>query len=197
MQEAEGIIRDEHRCLATVLNCIESLVRDVGDKGAEPDFALLHLALDYIENFLYAFHHPKETGHLFPAVRRRVPSLADVLDELEEQHRQGKGLIEELRAALEAYEQGEEGGFARFEQAVDTYHKFEWAHMLTEEKAILPFARGCLTAGDWGKIDAVFQDYVDPVFGARRKEEFRALFDKIVGLGPIGFKPHHGGGADR
>jgi branched-chain amino acid transport system ATP-binding protein len=195
VQEAESIIRDEHRCLATVLNCIESLVRDVEEKGAEPDFALLHHALDYIGSFLYAFHHPKETDHLFRAVRRRAPSLAGVLNELEAQHRQGKALIEDLRAALEAYERSEEGGFARFKRAVATYHAFEWAHMLKEEKAILPYARGCLTAGDWGRIDAVFQDYLDPVFGTRRKEEFQALFDKIVSLGPIGVKPHHDGGA--
>jgi len=193
MQEAEGIIRDEHRCLATILNCIENLVRDVEEKGAEPQFALLHDALDYICSFLYAFHHPKETDHLFPAVRRRAPSLAPVLDELEQQHHQGKALIEELRSALEAYEHGEEGGFERFKQAVDAYHKFEWAHMVKEEKAILPYARGCLTVADWGKIDAIFQDYLDPVFGTRRKEEFQALFDKIVSLGPIGFKPHHDG----
>jgi hypothetical protein len=41
----------------------------------------------------------------------------------------------------------------------------------------------------------LFQDYLDPVFGTRRKEEFQALFDKIVSLGPIGVKPHHDGGA--
>jgi branched-chain amino acid transport system ATP-binding protein len=191
VQEAEGIIRDEHRCLASVLNCLESLVVDVEEKGAEPDFAVFHLAIDYLQSFLYAFHHPKETDHLFPAVRRRAPSLAAVLDELEEQHRQGKTLMEDLRSALEAYERGEEGGFERFKQAVATYHKFEWAHMLKEEKAILPYACGCLTAADWGKIDAVFQDYLDPVFGTRRKEEFQVLFDKIVSLGPISFKPHH------
>ncbi len=196
MQEAEGIIRDEHRCLATILNCLESLVRDVEEKGSEPDFQLLRLALDYISSFLYTFHHPKETGHLFPAVRRRAPSLGGVLDELEAQHRQGNALSQELRAALEAYEQGEEDGLERFKKAVDAYHKFEWAHMLKEEKEILPYARGCLTAGDWGKIDAVFLDYQDPVFGNRRKEEFRALFDKIVSLGPIRLKPRQGGGAD-
>lgn len=193
MQEAEGIIRDEHRCLATVLNCVECLVRDVEEKGAEPNFALLHLALDYIGSFLYAYHHPKETDHLFPAVRRRAPSLAGILDELEQQHHQGRALMEDLGAALEAYEQGEEGGFERFKQAVAVYHKFEWAHILKEEKAILPYASGCLTAADWGKIDAVFKDYLDPVFGTRRKEEFQALFDKIVSLGPISFKPHHDG----
>ena len=198
MQEAEGIIRDEHRCLATILNCLDSIIQDAEETGGRPDFQVLRLALDYIGSFLYTYHHPKETGHLFPALRRRAPSLGRTLDELETQHRHGKVLSDELWAALDAYERGEEGGLARFKQAADAYHRFEWAHMVREEKEILPYARGCLTARDWGKIDAVFQDYHDPVFGNRRKKEFQALFDKIVSLGPVCFKTRrNAGGGNR
>jgi hemerythrin-like domain-containing protein len=197
MQEAENIIRSEHRCLATVLNCIDSLVRDVEEKGARPDFALLRLAVDYIGDFLYAFHHPKETDHLFPALRRRAPCIAGDLDELEAQHLRGRELIAELRAALDACERGEDGGFGRFKQAAAAYHAHERSHMQKEERSILPYAAGCLTEADWGRIDAVFLDYSDPVFGTRRKQEFQALFDKIVSLGPVRSQPRHGPEAPR
>ncbi|MGF1641813.1 MAG: hemerythrin domain-containing protein [Rhodospirillales bacterium] len=185
MEDAESIIRGEHRNLATVLNCIASVVHDVEERGVAPDFALLRLAVDYVDTFLYTFHHPKETDHLFAALRRRAPSLAAELDELEAQHRQGRTMVDALGAALDAYELGGEDGHRGFKQAAEAFHRYEWSHMLKEEKSILPFARGCLTAADWDKIDAVFRDYQDPVFGARRKQEFDALYDRIVSLGPV------------
>lgn len=185
MSRTASIIREEHRSLAIVVHCMESLLDDIETKGTAPDFELLHTALHYLSSFTYEFHHPKETGYLFPALLRRAPARAAILDELERQHHEGKELIEEMHAALDHYQQSGDEGFERFKAAVDAYHAFEWAHIRLEEKSVLPFAEACLTDRDWGKIDSMFLDYRDPVFGEKRAEEFRKLFDKIVDLGPF------------
>lgn len=185
MSKTGCILREEHRSLATVVHCMESLLGDIETKRTAPDFELFHAALHYLTSFLYEFHHPKETGYLFPALRRRAPARAAILDELERQHVEGRELLTEMHAALDHYEQGGDQGFERFKAAVAGYHAFEWAHVRMEEKSVLPFADACLTDADWGKIDAMFLDYRDPVFGEKRSEEFRKLFEKIVDLGPF------------
>ena len=187
MSRTTTILREEHRSLVTVVHCMESLLGDIETKGTAPDFELFHAALNYLTSFLYEFHHPKETDYLFPALRRRAPARAAILDDLERQHLTGEKLIQGMKSALDHYELGGDGAFERFKTAVEAYRTFEWAHIRLEEKSVIPLADACLTNADWGKIDTMFLDYQDPVFGEKRREEFQTLFHKIVDLGPFRF----------
>lgn len=187
MPRTTTILREEHRSLVTVVHCMQSLLEDIETEGAAPDFELFHAALNYLASFLYEFHHPKETSYLFPALRRRAPARAAILDELERQHLKGGKLIQAMKSALDHYELGGDGAFERFKAAVEAYRAFEWAHIRQEEKSVLPLAEACLTDADWGKIDSMFLDYQDPIFGEKRTEEFQTLFHKIVDLGPFRF----------
>ncbi len=182
-----NILREEHRSLVTVVHCVQTVLGDMETRGSPPDFELFRTALLYLTSFLYEFHHPKETGYLFPALRRRAPARATILDELERQHDRGGDLIADMRAALDTCERGGEGGLERFKAAVDAYQAFEWAHIRLEEKSVLPLADACLTEADWARIDAMFLDYRDPVFGEKRKDEFAKLFQTIVDVGPFRF----------
>src|SRR3989338_10775416 len=51
MPAALSVIRDEHRSLVAVLQGLQFLVRDIRDRGVEPDFDLFSLIVDYIEIF--------------------------------------------------------------------------------------------------------------------------------------------------
>ncbi len=136
-----NILREEHRSLVTVVHCVQTVLGDMETKGSPLDFELFRTALLYLTSFLYEFHHPKETGYLFPALRRRAPARATILDELERQHDRGGDLIADMRAALDTCERGGEGGLERFKAAVDAYQAFEWAHIRLEEKSVLPARR--------------------------------------------------------
>ncbi len=184
MVQAIAIIQNEHRGLAAVLSCLSSVVRDIEDRSLEPDFELFHAIVDYIESFLDRFHHPKEDDFLFDRLRRRHPEAADLLEELEDEHRCGEVLTGELKAALEAYENEGEAAFQPFREAVETYHAFERSHMGKEERDVLPLARRYLAAEDWREIDEAFTANDDPLFGDSPTDRYRKLFSAIASRAP-------------
>lgn len=181
---ALAVIRDEHRALTAVLQALQSLARDIRERGVEPDFDLFSLILDYIELVPEKLHHPKEDQYLFKAMRARTAEAGAVLDELEAEHARGDGLIHALRHALARYRVGGARGFEAFAAAVEDYFDFHWKHMRKEEEVVLPLAERVLTGADWEAIDAAFKANDDPLFGPQPREEFRALFQRIVTRAP-------------
>jgi hemerythrin-like domain-containing protein len=189
--QAIKIIHDEHRSLAAVLHGMLYLVRQIRERGATPDFALLGAMIYYIDTFPERFHHPKEDQYLFRLLRMRCPEAAPLLDRLQAEHRAGANKIRALEQALARFQQGGIAEFPGFNTAVDNYADFHWEHMRAEEKEALPLAEKHLTTGDWEAIDAAFTDHSDPLFGADSGATYDQLFRRIVNLAPppIGVGP--------
>ncbi|HEU0200973.1 MAG TPA: hemerythrin domain-containing protein [Burkholderiaceae bacterium] len=190
---AIDIIHDEHRALAAVLHALLFLVGEVRN-GKSPDPRLFRATLEYIAAFPEKLHHPKEDEYIYRLLRDRAPAAVATLDELEEEHRQGRDLIVELESALSEYERSP-AAFEAFAAAVKQYADFHWAHMRKEEDLILPLAAKTLTPEDWQGIDAAFQSNRDPLVGVDAQREFRELFRRLVNLlpAPIGLGPNVGG----
>lgn len=194
MPAAEDIIHKEHNNLFSVLNCMRGIMRDAvaGDKPVDAD--IFRQAFLYVERFLNRYHHPKESAHLFAALRKRRPDLGERLDELDGQHRGLPGKLAVVRQALDRYETDPASQLPSFQKALEAYCEFELDHMRIEESEILPAARISLTDADWKTIADAFADHEDPLFGERQSAELRRLFRVLVnempaphGLGdPIG-----------
>jgi hemerythrin-like domain-containing protein len=183
MHSAVAVIRQEHRALTAVIGALEYLARDIAN-GAEPDYEVLTLILDYLETFPNRLHHPKEDRYLFSALRRRSPFGSGILDELEAEHRAGDELTRELRYLLTRCRVGAAGARRAFAAAVEAYAKFHWEHLRKEEDLVLPLAVGTLTDADWMEIDGAFSANEDPETGLPPRQEFEALFGLIVTLAP-------------
>ena len=185
------IIEDEHRSIAAVLHGLLYLVRETEERGATPDFTLLHAILDYIVAFPQRLHHPKEDEYLFKLLLERDPQAADLIDQLEQEHARGDQLIHELQQALLRYERSGAAEAASFATVVRSYAEFHWAHMRKEEQLALPRAEKALTEADWEKMAAAFKENDDPLFGIKPKEELHQLFQRILNLAPppIGIGP--------
>lgn len=179
-----AIIGDEHRSLAAVIHGLDFLVRETRETGRAPSFALLHAMLYYIENFAERLHHPKEESYVFRKLRERTSECDETLDELERQHAQGHALVEELGAAIDAYESDPSTKFEAFASTAERFATHQMAHMRLETKVILPAARKHFTAQDWAEIDRAFAANGDPRFSVDNDEEFRALFARILNLAP-------------
>src|SRR5437660_4785056 len=145
------IIEDEHRSLAAVLHGLLYLVREIGLRGAAPDFELRGAMLTYVDAFPERFHHPKEDAYLFRRLRERDPGSAGLLDRLEEEHREGAYRIGSLKDALARFQREGKREFAGFAQGVADFASFHWEHMRAEETDVLPRARKHLTPADWAE----------------------------------------------
>lgn len=178
-----SIIKNEHRNLAAVLFSLEKMIEEI-ENGKHPDFKAFHGLLTYIDRFLDEYHHPKEDHYLFPALRKRCPEIAAVLDQREQEHRTGEQLLVDVWKALSAYEFMGDRESGNFCGALRRYTVFEREHAMVEEKHILPLAREKLTAGDWERIDAAFGDNEDPLFGDAPRAGFEDLHTAITSVVP-------------
>lgn len=189
MRETLKIIREEHRRLASVINCFIGVLADIKDHDLAPDMTLFEQVVVYLESFLYRFHHPKEDEYLFYRVLERTDgSCSKTIQRLEQEHEQGKVLLALLRRNLDRYRgtPGQET-FMGFYNIAMVYRDFEWHHMGVEERDILPLAEASLTDADWAELDALFTAHDDPVFGRQPKETFTNLAAKIISQAPA---PH-------
>ena len=150
------IIRDEHACLAAMLQSMRLMVQRGTAGQAQNFFEVMRAMLFYIDEFPERLHHPKESNLLFPRVVRKAPQVMGVVDRLERDHLQST-------------------------QYVDSYLE----HMRLEEIEILPQAEKVLSDDDWHALDAEFEKNADPLTGQHPPgPEFEKLFSRIVMKAP-------------
>lgn len=180
MRNAVDIIKVEHSNFDKVLHALEDSVAEAGSVHGKPDFETLFSIVYYIRVFPEKLHHPKEERFLFPAIRRRRPDAAALVDELERQHAEGERLLVELERALRHCDRSWPDGYDALQNATQRYVETQRRHIGTEERELLPLARECLSEQDWGEIQHAFAKNADPLFGENLQTGFQSLFEHIV-----------------
>lgn len=182
MTTALDVIRNEHRALAAVLGALQAFVAGVAGGHYELDFDLLQAMVRYISELPDQVHHPKEDDYLFVALRKRSPAAVAILDALQQEHRDVHAKWTALAQALTEFQRCGPAGLPAFAAALDAYVDFQWRHMSTEERDVLPLAREVLLPEDWATIDAAFAANDSPLDGPAAK--YRALFTRIANIAP-------------
>jgi len=179
MMRAISIIKREHNNLGAVLYSLEKLVEEI-DSGKQPDFAIFHGLLTYLDRFLDRYHHPKENQFLFPRLLARAPETENLIRELGQQHTEGEILFVAMLKALSAYEFSGDAEYPHFRDTVLAYCEFESRHAQKEEDEVLELARQVLEPADWEEIDTAFEENVDPMFGQQWNNEFSDLLNHLI-----------------
>jgi hemerythrin-like domain-containing protein len=177
-------LRSEHRSLAAVIHAMKALSEDARSGRREPDFGLLWKMIHYVEAYPDAVHHPNEDTYLFARLRERSPDAIPLLDELQQQHKDGEAKLAAIRLALGRYEAGVSGASAALATAVDSFAEFYWRHMAMEEHELLPLADVSLTEADWQWIAAGFAGNSDPLHEGSDSSGLRGLLEEIVERAP-------------
>ena len=191
--DALRIISEDHNNLWRLATTVDQLAADM-ESGAPLEAAFFESVFDYLDQFVERLHHPKEDDYLFRLLRLRSPESTAVLDALQADHRAGPDRLMILRDSLAAAANGQLP-LATLSQQLRNYTAGLKAHILKEEKQVLPLARTVLLTQDWDEINHAFLDASDPVFGAQAQAEFRALYHRIVTLAPesVGLGGHSAG----
>jgi branched-chain amino acid transport system ATP-binding protein len=174
-------VRNEHRALAAILQCLTRVVDDIDAGRLDADLKLLASMVEYIAEVTDKVHHPKE-NRIFAALRGRTDEMNTWLDELEREHHEGPDLTARMDRALVHYMQAGAAGFGAFRDAVRVYVADEWVHMAKEEDHILPAAQRHLDAQDWEAINQDFARNGDPWSGPNNK--YADLFKRIATMAP-------------
>jgi len=179
MTLAYRIIRSEHYEIGLIMRCLHNLSAALTRETWKPDFDLLLLILDFVESFPATFHHPREEGYLFKAVRLRSPESASMLDELCKDHADGLDQVCELRQSLEIY-MGCPAARGWYCNAARNLARHEREHMRREEGTVLPLALQVLSKDDWAETNSAFDRNGNPLLGAKRRKNFDRLFALIL-----------------
>lgn len=183
-EQALGLIRDEHRSLAVVINGMRDLTRLAHEAGSAPDISSLQRMLQYLHDFPEKLHHPKEEQHIHVRLLQRHPESQAVIDTLEAQHAAEYATIGRIGEAIADCAAQRAGALERLMAELDAYAEATWTHMGLEESTLLPLARQHLLAEDWKDIAQAFERNNDPRFGDLSGEAFRRLFTRITHLLP-------------
>jgi len=183
MRKAVRILRDEHRSISAVLQCLQQLTRLAQDPAIKPDFAVFRAVIYYIDTFPERLHHPKEDNYLFARLLRRSDAARALVEKLMAEHVEGARLVRELERAVLAFEETWPRGAEDLAAAVNAYAEFHWTHMRCEEQELLPLAETALIEEDWEAIEAAFAGNADPIADLR-EQDFDKLFTRIVNIAP-------------
>jgi branched-chain amino acid transport system ATP-binding protein len=174
--EAVEILLREHANIFRVLGCLEELISDVA-VPLETD--RLRAILDFMEGFSDTLHHPKEEHYLIPALVRRKPDLALLVQKIQEEHDESAAMTTDLRRNFEACLRDPDAT-AHFRALAKDYCEFQYRHMMREDRGLLPVALEVLTDEDMDGLNQAFTRADDPMIGAEHQNEFQRLYDAIV-----------------
>jgi hemerythrin-like domain-containing protein len=178
------VLRSEHRSIRAVLDAMAHFAEHGLAGRAIPEPRVLRAMLVYLDVFAERVHHPKEERALFPLLRLRSPAAATVLDRLESDHARGAGDVQALEHAFLRWEEAGPGYFPEFARAVIGFVSFYRRHLRAEERELIPLAEQALTEDDWRRVDASFEEGVDPLQGPGDERDLRRLFTHIVSITP-------------
>ena len=191
--DALRIISEDHNNLWRLATTVDQLAAEM-EGGGPLEVAFFESVFDYLDQFVERSHHPKEDDFLFRLLRLRSPESSAILNALQADHQAGPQRLRALRTSLIAAGAGEMP-LAGLAGQLRTYTAGLKAHILKEERQILPVARTALLKEDWDEINHAFLDVSDPVFGEQAQSQFRALYHRIVSTAPesVGLGGHSAG----
>jgi hemerythrin-like domain-containing protein len=125
----------EHRLIERMIRVIGKELERI-EKTGEVDPGFVDLAVDFIRTYTDGCHHGKEEDILFRDLKAKpLPDdLRTVLNELMEEHRQGRLVVAELAEANDEYIRGGRGSVSRIVACLRTLVEFYPVHIEKEDR---------------------------------------------------------------
>lgn len=173
--EATQILMDEHRVIERVIAAVENMAArmQAGEEG-QPEFFLQ--TADFIKGFADGCHHRKEEGVLFPRMLENgLPTQGGPVQMMLDEHEQGRFYTRSMRAAAQAWQNGERAGrTAALENALG-YAALLKEHIYKEEHILFQMADRVIPLEQQAQVTEDFERVEHEETGAGVHEKFLAL----------------------
>jgi hemerythrin-like domain-containing protein len=151
MTQATHVLKEEHRWIQLLLDCLDTLVRtsrakDEFDVGAAQELQAL------FEHFVDQQHQEKEEEALFP-------KLLEAVQKLQDDHAAEREHLERMRFNLFNASLGDPAGREAFLSGAEAYLNLQRQHMAQESQGLLPLAEQLLSDQDDADVLAAFQRF--------------------------------------
>jgi hemerythrin-like domain-containing protein len=193
--KATDIMREEHRVIKRVLQCLTTATDQV-EKGGTLDGESARKMIDFLRGFADRCHHGKEEARFFPLARQRgVGCAPGNIDILLAEHEQGRSHVRAMDESLAAAEKGDNQAKARFCQNARQYVGLLTEHIRKEDDCLFPTADVALTATDQEALVRAFEQIEREEMGEGAHERLHALADELCVKWQVPIPPgssHHG-----
>lgn len=174
------VLKNEHRVIEQVLDCLEAMARQAENQG-KLDGPAARKALDFFRNFADRYHHGKEEQHLFPAMEakgfaRDQGPTGVMLHE----HELGRHLLGELASAVDGAEAGRPEAIQRFVTHVIGYISLLREHIWKEDNRLFVMADRVLSPDEQERLLGSFEHAEDHDMEPGAHEKYLALAHELV-----------------
>lgn len=178
-----GPLMEEHRVIEKIIPIIRRLV-EAGRCDGTIDVRQAEMVLDFIRTYADRCHHGKEEGILFAALECKPLTAAHrkTLDELSEEHRQGRQVVRELAEAIEGYRCGDRAKLPLAIERLEFLADFYPRHIRKEDVGFFLPVMGYLDAAEKEKLIQAEREFDRCLIHAIYRE-------KVKGAGPQKMAP--------
>lgn len=171
-------LSDDHISFRRLLNVLGRQIDAIAQNG-DPDFDVLDGVLAYFGEYPGRFHHPVE--HLiYTALKERIPTVADGIEFIEEEHRRIAHEFAEFASAVESVRADVEVSRNAFCAAGRKFISFERDHIRGEEASLFYLAISKLLPADWLTIDTEMRRLLRPLLDDHVAQRFRKLYADVA-----------------
>jgi hemerythrin-like domain-containing protein len=151
MQDAFGVLVDEHRIIAKVLRAIETAA------ALDVPLSFYERAVAFGVHFIDGCHHAKEERKLYPYLKQRgMPREYGPLGVAFEEHDASRAYLQSMQALVAA------GDVSGLRPVSLSYVASMREHMTIEDEVLFPLGRAMLTSAEIGVICASHAEVAQP-----------------------------------
>lgn len=169
----------EHEGISLMLKVLDAVVKKAG-QGEKIPADDLNGIVEFLTIFVDKCHHGKEEEFLFPELEKLgIPRQNGPIGVMLSEHEEGRQLIADLKAAVAAYNDGDNAAVAPMAKAAGSYIFLLNAHINKENNVLFAMADNYLNAekDDWLKEQ--FDILEEERIGPGKHEAFHAMIDRL------------------
>ena len=175
------ILEEEHRFIEKVVGAMPALIKML-EAGQTIEAGILQDMVEFMRTFADRCHHGKEEAHLFPIlVSKGVPDTGCPIGGLTHEHQQGRALVKDLAAAVEAYGGGNASAKESLIKSLQGMVGLYPNHIWKEDYLLFPMTNKVLGPGDQKELLGKFAQ-VEAGIGQDTHHRFEQMARDLAAL---------------
>jgi hemerythrin-like domain-containing protein len=170
----------EHDAVQLTLRILDKIYQKIEKSGEIIDLQHLDELLEFFKVFVDKCHHGKEEELLFPALKNVAVGNGDgLIEELLDEHQQGREYVQAMNAALAQYTKGDRTAVDEFVKNAREYINLLGKHIDKENNALFPLAEKHLSESEQAKLVEGFERIETQKIGVGKHDEFHKMLGDL------------------
>jgi len=177
---ATGVLRDEHQLILGVVEVLDSIVGDGGDRD-EFDFERVDQCISFFRLFADACHHGKEEDLLFrELIEQGMPGDEGPIGVMLSEHQQGRLYVRGMADAISGARQGDSAAEQALRVNARRYIDLIRGHIGKEDGILFDIADNMVVGGACQALCASYETACQGRFEGRSKADLEAMAARLI-----------------